>query len=58
VAATKPETPLHVALRRILTWSAWTSVIWIAGALLNGEPRTLVWITALVLDYAGPFAGY
>jgi low temperature requirement protein LtrA len=58
VAATTPETPLHVPFRRILAWSAWTSVIWIAGALLHGEARTLVWITALVLDYAGPDAGY
>jgi low temperature requirement protein LtrA len=58
VAATKPETPLHVAFRRILAWSAWTGAIWIAGGLLHGEARTLVWITALVLDYAGPFAGY
>jgi len=58
VAATKPETPLHVAFRRILAWGAWTSLIWIAGALLHGQTRTLVWITALVLDYAGPFAGY
>jgi low temperature requirement protein LtrA len=58
VAATKPETPLHIAFRRILAWSAWTSVIWIVGALLHGQTRTLVWITALVLDYAGPFAGY
>jgi low temperature requirement protein LtrA len=32
VAATKPETPLHVAFRRILAWSAWTGAIWIAGA--------------------------
>jgi low temperature requirement protein LtrA len=57
-AATKPETPLHVAFRRIFAWSTWTGVIWIVGALLHGEARTLVWITALLLDYAGPFAGY
>ncbi|MBS1878381.1 MAG: low temperature requirement protein A [Actinobacteria bacterium] len=58
VLATRPESPLHVSFRRILAWSAWTGVIWIVGALLEGEARTLVWILALVCDYAGPFAGY
>jgi low temperature requirement protein LtrA len=58
VAATRPESPLHVAFRRIFAWSVWVGPIWIAGALLDGEARTVVWIVALVLDYAGPFAGY
>ncbi len=58
VAATRPESALQVAFRRIFAWSAWTSVIWIAGALLDREARTLVWVVALVADYAGPFAGH
>jgi low temperature requirement protein LtrA len=58
VAATRPESPLHVGFRRILAWSAWTGAIWIAGALVNIETRTVIWIAALVADYAGPFAGY
>jgi low temperature requirement protein LtrA len=58
VVATEPESPLHVGFRRILAWSAWTGAIWIAGALVGGDARTIVWIVALVADYAGPFAGY
>jgi low temperature requirement protein LtrA len=58
VAVTAPDSALHIAFRRIFAWSAWTGAIWIVGALLSGEARTLVWIAALVLDYAGPFAGY
>jgi low temperature requirement protein LtrA len=58
VAATSPDSPLRVAFRRILAWSAWTGMVWIVGALLDGEARTFVWIVALVCDYAGPFAGY
>ena len=58
VAATRPESPLHVAFRRILAWSAWTGAIWISGALVHGEERTIVWIVALAADYLGPFAGY
>jgi low temperature requirement protein LtrA len=58
VAATKPESPLHVGFRRILAWSAWTGAIWIAGALAHSEARVIVWIVALAADYAGPFAGF
>jgi low temperature requirement protein LtrA len=58
VAATQPESPLLVAFRRILAWSCWTGALWIAGALLDGEARTTVWLVALAADYAGPLAGY
>jgi low temperature requirement protein LtrA len=58
VAATKPESPLHVGFRRILAWSAWTGAIWITGARVGGETGTVIWVSALVADYAGPFAGY
>jgi low temperature requirement protein LtrA len=58
VVATTPSSPLHRGFRRLLAWSAWTGSIWIAGALVHGEARTLVWVAALVLDYAGPFAGH
>jgi low temperature requirement protein LtrA len=58
VAATQPDSPLLVAFRRILAWSCWTGALWIAGALLDGEARTTVWLVALAADYAGPFAGY
>jgi low temperature requirement protein LtrA len=58
VAATEPVERLHVAFRRILAWSSWVGAIWIAGGLLDGEARTAVWVAALVLDYAGPYAGY
>jgi low temperature requirement protein LtrA len=58
VVATEPVERLHVAFRRILAWSSWVGAIWIAGALLEGEARTAVWLAALLLDYAGPYAGY
>lgn len=58
VAATKPVSPLHVAFRRILAWSCWVGAIWIAGALVGQQARVFVWLAALALDYAGPFAGY
>src|SRR4029453_4124239 len=58
VGATKRSDPLHVPLVRIFVWSAWVSMIWLAGALVEDEARIAVWIVALVLDYAGPLAGH
>jgi low temperature requirement protein LtrA len=58
VRATRPSDPLHRPLVRILVWSAWVSVIWLVGALLDGDARAYVWIVALALDYAGPMVGH
>ena len=33
-------------------------MLWIAGGLLGGAALVAIWIVALVLDYAGPYAGY
>ncbi len=58
VWAAERSDPLHLPLVRIFVWSAWVSVIWLAGALVDGDARTWVWIVALVLDYAGPVVGH
>jgi low temperature requirement protein LtrA len=58
VLATQRGDPLHAPLVRIFVWSAWVSMIWLAGALVEGDARIAVWILALVLDYAGPLAGH
>jgi low temperature requirement protein LtrA len=58
VLATRRSDPLHAPLVRIFVWSAWVSMIWLAGALVEGDARIAVWIVALVLDYAGPLAGH
>ena len=58
VLATRRSDPLHEPLVRIFVWSAWVSMIWLAGALVEGETRIVLWIVALVLDYAGPLAGH
>jgi low temperature requirement protein LtrA len=50
--------PLRPALTRILIWSIAVGVMWIVGGLLDGAALIAVWIVALVLDYAGPYAGY
>jgi low temperature requirement protein LtrA len=50
--------PLRPALTRILIWSVAVAVLWVLGGAL-GEPALIgVWLGALLLDYAGPYAGY
>jgi low temperature requirement protein LtrA len=58
VVATGRNDPLHMPLVRIFVWTVWVSMIWLAGALVEGDARIAVWIVALVLDYAGPLAGH
>jgi len=50
--------PLGGGFRRILAWFAASGVLWVAGGLLEGEARYVLWLLALGVDYAGPAAGY
>jgi low temperature requirement protein LtrA len=44
--------------QRILAWFAMPAVLWIIGGVLEGEARYALWVIALVLEYAGPVAGF
>jgi low temperature requirement protein LtrA len=44
--------------RRIVIWNAAAGAVWIGGGLASGPTRDLVWIAALVVDYAGPALRY
>src|SRR3954452_563768 len=39
---------------RILVWFVAGGVLWIAGGLVDGTARTLLWVAALAIDYAAP----
>jgi low temperature requirement protein LtrA len=41
---------------RILTWFVAAGVLWIAGALVDGPWRAVLWLAALAVDYAAPLA--
>ena len=45
-------------LTRILIWSVAVGVLWVLGGILGGTALIAIWLVALVLDYAGPYAGY
>jgi low temperature requirement protein LtrA len=58
VWATEPGSQLHEAFVRISAWSVAVAVLWVAGALAGDGARAAIWVAALLVDYAGPAAGY
>ena len=50
--------PLGGGFRRILAWFAASGVLWVAGGLVEGGARYVLWLLALAVDYSGPAAGY
>ena len=54
-----PAGSVHRAnFSRILLWSIGAAVLWVGGAFLPSDARIAIWIIALIVDYAGPYAGY
>jgi low temperature requirement protein LtrA len=49
---------LRDVFERLVVWSAASGVLWLAGAMLDGDQRLLLWIPALALELAAPAAGY
>ena len=45
-------------IQRYLAWFAIPAVLWVAGGLLEGEARYVLWVLAVVLEYAGPVIGF
>lgn len=48
----------HRNFIRITCWLVVSGAIWIAGAYAEGETRLLLWLVALLIEYAGPAAGF
>jgi low temperature requirement protein LtrA len=58
VYATERGTPLNTTMARILAWSLPVATLWLIGSTLDGETRVGLWIAAVVIEFAGPYAGY
>jgi low temperature requirement protein LtrA len=57
-AAAEPGTIERERAGRILAWFVAAGVLWIAGALVEGEARVALWLLALALDYVGPLVTF
>ncbi len=44
--------------QRITIWLGFSAIFWIAGGLMEGEARLMVWIMALGLEYVAPSLGF
>jgi low temperature requirement protein LtrA len=58
VLATHADDPLRRPVQRIFAWTVGVAPLWVAGLLVDGDARLVIWAVALALDYAGPFAGH
>jgi low temperature requirement protein LtrA len=52
--AAGPGTLERQRASRILIWFVAAGVLWIAGGIAEGPTRTILWLGALAIDYAGP----
>jgi low temperature requirement protein LtrA len=53
-----PGSPERMRASRILIWFAAAGVLWLAGGIVDGPARTVCWLLALAIDYAGPLFTY
>ena len=58
VVVAEPGSPWRASFQRILAWSLLVAPLWLAGALVEGRARLVVWVCALALDYLGPAVRY
>ena len=57
-AAAAPGTVERARAESILIWFLAAGALWIAGGLAEGSARTVLWLLALALDYAGPLVTF
>jgi low temperature requirement protein LtrA len=57
-AAAGPGTMERERAQAILIWFLAAGVLWIAGGIADGTARTLLWIGALLIDYAAPLVTF
>jgi low temperature requirement protein LtrA len=58
VDALDANTPLRRNFQRILAWFVASGVLWLAGGLVEGGARDVLWLAAVGVDYAAPAAGF
>jgi low temperature requirement protein LtrA len=58
VVTMTPRGDFNQNFRQILAWSVLSAPLWVAGGIVTGELRWVLWLAALGLDLAAPLARY
>lgn len=58
VAALGNDPNLRRNFERITIWSAAAGVAWIAGGFAHNTQREVIWLFAVIVDYAAPASGF
>jgi low temperature requirement protein LtrA len=58
VVAVTPRGPFNRNFRQILAWSAASAPLWVAGGLVTGGLRWLLWLAAVGMDLVAPLVRY
>jgi low temperature requirement protein LtrA len=58
IAAAAEQPVLRRNFHRIVCWAVFSGVFWIAGGLAHDRARELLWLTAVLIDYAAPICGF
>jgi low temperature requirement protein LtrA len=58
VVATRREPALSRNFLRIALWLVPSGACWLIGGFLSGTSRDLVWLAAVVIDFAAPASGF
>jgi low temperature requirement protein LtrA len=58
VLVTPPGSQYHQSFQRFLAWSLVSAPLWLAGGLLEGDARVVLWILALAIDYVAPLVRF
>jgi low temperature requirement protein LtrA len=49
---------LSANFRRVLVWLVGSGILWIAGALVEGDARIALWLVAVLVEFVGAWSGF
>ncbi len=58
VSVTEDGSEFGSSFRRVLFWSVLSAPLWVAGGFVDGNGRYVLWVAALIMDYAAPSLRY
>jgi low temperature requirement protein LtrA len=58
VAASGEQPGLRRNFQRIVCWAVASGILWLAGGIAEGSTREVLWLGAVLVDYAAPICGF